>query len=132
MGGELYALLCAVWELRLGHENQCANNDMQSVLSNEACGRLQCHETKNERFYNSALQGLRLSPVLLVRHHSDAAEADTIHVSCVFIPSLCVRSPETSVDPKSRDGEADLAMRRLPTVNVEERRRCRTQRRDAS
>ena len=70
--------------------------------------------------------------MLLVRHHSDAAEADTIHVSCVFIPSLCVRSPETSVDSKSRDGEADLAMRRMPTVNVEERRRCRTQRRDAS
>ena len=32
MGGEFYALLSAVWELRLGHDNQCANNDMQSVL----------------------------------------------------------------------------------------------------
>ena len=33
------------------------------------------------------------------------------------------------MDPKSRDGEADLAMRSLPTVNVEETRRCRRQRR---
>ena len=32
MGGEFYALLSAVWELRLGHEDQCADNDMQSVL----------------------------------------------------------------------------------------------------
>ena len=67
--------------------------------------------------------------MLLVRHHSDAAEADAIHVSCVSIPSLCVRSPETSVYPKSRDGEADLAMRSLPTVDVEETRRCSKQRR---
>ena len=32
MGGEFYALLSAAWELRLGHDNECANNDMQSVL----------------------------------------------------------------------------------------------------
>ena len=32
MGGEFYALLSAVWELRLGQDDQCANNDMQSVI----------------------------------------------------------------------------------------------------
>ena len=31
MGGEFYALLSAVWKLRLGNEDQCADNDMQSV-----------------------------------------------------------------------------------------------------
>ena len=60
--------------------------------------------------------------MLLVRHHCDAAEAVTIHVSCLSVPSLCVRSAETPVDPKSRHDEADVAMRSLPTVDVERRR----------
>ena len=32
MGGQFDAVLSAVWELRPGHEDQCATNDMQSVL----------------------------------------------------------------------------------------------------
>ena len=121
-----------MWELRAGHGNEGASNDVQSVFRNEACGRLQSCETKAQRFQDTALQGLRFSSVLLVRHHSDAAEADTIHVSCLSIPSLCVRSAETPVDPKSRHGEADVAMRSLPTVDVEETRRCSKQRRSES
>ena len=103
-----------MWELRYGGENQGASNDVQSMSSNEACGRLQSCETKAQRFEDTSLQGLRFSSVLLVRHLSDAAEADTIHVSCVSLPTLCVRSGETAVDAKSRHGEADVAMRCLP------------------
>ena len=121
-----------MWELRYGGGNQGTSNDVQSMFSNEACGRLQSCETKAQRFEDTSLQGLRFSSVLLVRHHSDAAEADTIHVSCVSLPTLCVRSGETSVDPKSRHGEADVAMRSLPTVDVEETRRCSKQRRSDS
>ena len=53
-------------------------------------------------------------------------------MSCLSIPSLCVRSPETSLYPESHHGEADLAMRSLPTVDVEETRRCMRQRRSDS
>ena len=41
MGRYFDALLSAVWELRHGHEDQCADNAMQSVLADEACGRFQ-------------------------------------------------------------------------------------------
>ena len=75
---------------------------------------------------------MRLSAVLLVRHHSDDAEADTIHVSSLLIPSVCVRRDETSVYTESRHDEARVAVRSLPTVNVAEKRGRRTQRRDAS
>ena len=34
-----------------------------------------------------------------------------------------------TVDPESRDREADLAMRRVQKVNIDETRRCTTQRR---
>ena len=120
MGGKLYALLGPVWELRPGHEKQCANNDMQFVLSNKACRQLQCYETQSQRSRNSALQRLRLSPVLLLQLHSDAAEADTIHVSSLLIPSVCVRRDETFVYTESRHDEARVAVRSLPTVDVEE------------
>ena len=46
MGGELDALLGAVWELRRGHEDQCKDNDMQSVLANSSGDVLQSCETK--------------------------------------------------------------------------------------
>ena len=49
MGRYFDALLSAVWELRLGQQDKGADNDMQSVLGNEACGRLQCYETKSEK-----------------------------------------------------------------------------------
>ena len=65
---------------------------------------------------------MRLSPVLLVRHHSDDAEADTIHVSSLLIPSVCVRRDETSVYTESRHDEARVAVRSLPTVNVAAKR----------
>ena len=41
MGRYFDALLSAVWELRHGHEDECADNDMQSLLAKEACGRFQ-------------------------------------------------------------------------------------------
>ena len=49
MGRYFDALLSAMWELRHGHSDQCADNEMQSVLADEACGRLQCYETKSDR-----------------------------------------------------------------------------------
>ena len=70
--------------------------------------------------------------MFLVWHHSGAAEAEAIHVSCVSVPTLFLRSPETSVDPESRDREADLAMRSVQKVDIEETLRCTTQRRSQS
>ena len=70
--------------------------------------------------------------MFLVWHHSDAAEAEAIHVSCVSIPTLFLRSPETSVDPESRDRESDLAMRSVQKVDIEVTLRCTTQRRSQS
>ena len=129
MGGEFYALLSAVWELRLGHEDQCEGNEMQFVRCHEACDFLQSGEATGKKLCNTAMQSLRLSTVLLLRQHSDAAEALTIYVSCVPIPTLCLRSPQTSVDPKSRVRQADLAMRSVQKVNIHETLRCTTQRR---
>ena len=117
------------------------DSDMKTNAQTMTCNL--CFETKPSHAFSPARQRARdyttrrckdcdFPPVLLVRHHSDADEADTIYVSCLSIPSLCVRSPETSVYPESRDGEADLAMRSLPTVDVEETRRCSRQRRSDS
>ena len=129
MGGEFYALLGPVWELRLGHEDQCEGNEMQFVRCHEAFARLQSCETKSKRLFNTALQGLGLSSMLLVWHHSDAAEAEAIYVSCVSIPTLRLRSPQTFVQPVSRLRQADVAMRSVQKVNIQETRRCNRQRR---
>ena len=67
--------------------------------------------------------------MFLVWHHPDADEAEAIHVPCVPIPTLFLRSPQTSVDLEPRDRQADLAMRSVQEVNIEETRRCTTQRR---
>ena len=67
--------------------------------------------------------------MFLVWHDSDDAEAEAIHVSCVSIPTLFLRSPQTSVDPESRDREADVAMRGVQKVNIHGTLRCTTQRR---
>ena len=129
MGRDFYAVLGQVWELRLRHEDQCEGNEMQFVRCHEACEFLQSGEATGKKLCNTAMQGLRLSTVLLLRQHSDAAEALAIYVSCVPIPTLCLRSPQTSVDPKSRVREADLAMRSVQRVNIEATRRCSRQRR---
>ena len=67
--------------------------------------------------------------MLLVWHHSDAAEAEAIYVSCVSIPTLRLRSSQTSVQPVPRLRQADLAMRSVQKVNIQETRRCNRQRR---
>ena len=46
MGRYFDAVLGAVWELRRGHEDQCKDNDMQSVLANSSGDVLQSCETK--------------------------------------------------------------------------------------
>ena len=56
--------------------------------------------------------------MLLVWHHSDAAEAEAIYVSSVPIPALLMRSRETSVQQISDLGDADLAMRSVQRVNT--------------
>ena len=132
MGRDLYAVLGQVWELRLRHADQCEGNEMQFVRCHEACEFLQSGEATGKKLCNTAMQGLRLSTVLLLRHHSDAAEAEAIYVSCVSIPTLFLRSPQTSVDPKSRVRQADLAMRSVQRVNIQETRRCSRQRRSKS
>ena len=107
-----------LWELRCRHKEECEGNEMQLVRCDEAFARFQSCKAKSKKLLNTALQGLGLSQMLLVRHYSDAAEAETIYVSCLSIPTLFLRSPETTVDAKSRDGEADLAMRSVQTVNT--------------
>ena len=46
MGGELHAVLGAVWELRRGHQDECADDDLQSLLAKEAGGVFQPSQTK--------------------------------------------------------------------------------------
>ena len=58
MGGEFYAVLSQVWELRFRHEEQCEGNEMQLVRCDETFARLQSCKTKSERLFNMALQGL--------------------------------------------------------------------------
>ena len=105
---------------------------MQLVRCDEAFARFQSSKAKSERLFNTALQRLRFSSMFLVWHHSDAAEAEAIHVSSVSFPTLFLRSPETSVDPESRDRQADLAMRSVQNVNIHETLPCTTQRRSRS
>ena len=129
MGGQCDALLSPVRELRQGHEEQCAGNEMQLVRCDETFARFQSCKAKGERLFNTSLQRLRFSGMFLVWHHSGAAEAEAIHVFCVSIPTLFLRSPQTSVDPESRDRQADLAMRSVQKVNIHETFPCTTQRR---
>ena len=56
--------------------------------------------------------------MLRVRHHSDAAEAEAIYVSCVSIPTLRLRSSQTSVQPEPRLRQADLAMPSVLSVEA--------------
>ena len=58
MGMERHALLNPVWELRLGHEEECEGNEMQLVRADETFACLQSCETKSEKLFNLALQGL--------------------------------------------------------------------------
>ena len=119
MGGEFYAVLSKVWELRLGNENQCERNEMQLVRCDNTFARLQSCKTKSERLFNMALQGLRFPSMFLLWRNSDAGQAEAIYVSLVRIPTLLLRSPQTSLQAISHLGEADLAMRSVQTVNIQ-------------
>ena len=133
MGGEFYAVLGSVWELRLGHEDQCEGNEMQFVRCHEACDFIQSGEATGKRLHDTAMQSLQLSTLLLLRPYSDSSEALAIHVSWVLVPTVCLRSAQTSVDPKSGLREADLAMRSVQTINVAGTSGCnRQQRRQVS
>ena len=58
MGGNFYAVLGQVWELRRRHEEECEGNEIQLVRCDEAFARLQSCETASENSFNMALQGL--------------------------------------------------------------------------
>ena len=58
MGGDFYAVLGQVRELRHRHEEQCEGNEVQLVRSDEAFARVQSCKTENESLFNFALQGL--------------------------------------------------------------------------
>ena len=73
---------------------------MQFVRCHEACDFLQSGEATGKKLCNTAMQGLRLSTVLLLRQHSDAAEALAIYVSCVPIPNLVLAEPPDLRGPK--------------------------------
>ena len=59
--------------------------------------------------------------------NSDAAQAEAIYVSTVSIPTLLMRSPRAAVQQISDLGDADLAMRSVQKVNIQETRRCKRQ-----
>ena len=70
--------------------------------------------------------------MFLLWRYSDAAQAEAIHVFCVSIPALLLRSPQTSVQDISHLGEGDLAMRSVQTVNIQETLGCKRYRRSKS
>ena len=65
--------------------------------------------------------------MFLLWRNSDAAQAEAIYVSTVSIPTLLMRSPQTAVQQISDLGDADLAMRSVQQVNIQEIRRCKRQ-----
>ena len=65
--------------------------------------------------------------MFLLWRNSDAAQAEAIYVSTVSIPTLLMRSPQTAVQQISDLGDADLAMRSVQKVNIQETRRCKRQ-----
>ena len=54
-------------------------------------------------------------------------ESNKARVSSVSIPTLLMRSPQTSVQQISDLGDADLAMRSVQKVNIQETRKCKRQ-----
>ena len=58
MGGDFYAVLGQVWELRRRHEEEYEGNEVQLVRADETFACLQSCETKSEKLFNLALQGL--------------------------------------------------------------------------
>ena len=58
MGGDFYAVLGQVRELRHRHEEQCEGNEVQLVHSDEACARVQSCEAAIENSCYMALYRL--------------------------------------------------------------------------
>ena len=59
--------------------------------------------------------------MFLLWRNSDAAQAEAIYVSNVSIPTLLMRSPQTAVQQISDLGDADLEMRSVQKVNIQEK-----------
>ena len=91
---------------------------MQFVLRHEASELLQSGEATGKRLQYTAMQSLRLSTVLLLRPYSMSTEASALYVSSVYVPTVCLRNAETSVDPKSGLREANVAMPKVQRVNI--------------
>ena len=58
MGGDFYAVLGQWWELRRRHEEEREGNEVQLVRADETFACLQSCQTKSEKLFNLALQGL--------------------------------------------------------------------------